>query len=394
MKPLHLWVLAYVFVGCLFDNSAQVAGAEDFPNTIAPLGKVAADNISAHANWDQFQSIDTTPDLSADSVALSVTAAKTAAAKLAVIVVTAVQETTFTVKKFAGDISIIQHVQVNAGLDGKLYAPNAGDNRIREYDVLRARSGDTLEWTQLLSGDGTDFLWGSGDSGIVVLNRQIKTPLARPEVLRLRATLKARIRNRGKNSTLLSYTEHCVLRNGDTTVFTVRGIRGDSSLVSNDTSLITYVQTSSSENSPSHLKGRYWIKLGKLARPYSDNALLRFDIVNQWQSGIIRYDSIAFTPDSAVFSGHTNNLHGSFVVSATDQTGAKSDMKGVFRNDSIQINMHETREGKSRNYHMVYDNHGDVQAKDTLPDNDFDDLMHPRLFYNRVFSDSLKFSRQ
>lgn len=367
MKPLRLWFAALLFAGCLFDNKDQVAGAEDFPNTIVPLGKVAADAISAHTHWDQFQNIDTTPNLSADSVVVWTTAAK-AAAKFSSGSVVAVQETTLTVQQTVKGISVTQHVQVHTG-DGNL--STHADNRIREYDLLRSKPGDTLEWTQLLSGDAGGFLWGAGDSGTVVLKRQVKAPVARPQVARLWATLKARIRNRGKSSTVLSYSERCLLVNGDTTFFTVKGIHGDSSLVATDTSLVTFDQNSPARDSICHSKARYWVKLGKLTRPFADNALLHFEIVNKRQSGVIRYDSISFTPDTAVLSGHPT-LRGTFTVAAQDEKGARNEVKGSFRHDSIQISMRETREGVSKSYHLVYNEHGEVRAQDTLSNHDFE----------------------
>jgi len=263
----------------------------------------------------------------------------------------------------------VQHVEVSTG-DGKL--STRGDNGVREYDLLRSRAGDTLEWTQLVDADGDSLLWGKGDSGIVELRHQIESPISRPLVARVWSTLKARIYHFGKISNVLSYTERCVWRNGDTTVFSTRGIRKDSLLIPNDTSLVTYDQFSRNNGSPVSSKGRYWIRLGKLTRPFPDNAMVRFELVNRWKSGIIRYDSIGFIPDSLILSGYLG-IHGTFTVLAQDSSGVNSRVAGVFRNDSIQANLHETRNGLNKNYHMVYDADGNVKTKDTLADDDTDD---------------------
>ena len=244
---------------------------------------------------------------------------------------------------------------------------------MEEYSVLRGRQNgtqvDTLEWTQLVDADNDGYLWAAGDSGIVELRRQIENPLGKPNVGRLTSVLKARINSRGKTSVPVFYTERCLLRNGDTTVFAAKGIRGPDSLFTpGDSSLVTFDRMPSAGDSLLDSRARYWVRLGKLSRPFSDNALLRFEIRNRRKSGVIRYDSIAFTPDSAMFSGHID-IHGSFVALAQDETGGvKSQVAGIFRNDSIQANMRETRDGKIKNYHMIYDGRGVIESRDTLPD--------------------------
>ena len=365
LKSFALASVVAAFAGCLFDGGTQVAGGEDFPNTITPLGKVTSENINAFSNWDQFQGIDTTPDLSTDSLTQVLILAKSEAAKVAATSRAFGDTTVTSIQQGPGGILTVRRIRVNRT-----------DKVVEEYDVLRTLNGgkDTVEWTRLLDADNDKNLWDIGDSGVVELRRQIGKPPARPDVSRLWSTLKVRILQRGKLSMPLSYSDSCIFFNGDTTVSAIKGIRGaDSLMMQGDTSLVAFDRMPSGADSLLYSKARYWVRLGKLVRSpagadrhFPDNALLRFEIKNRRKSGVIRYDSTAFTPDSAVLSGRLG-IRGSFVVSATNETGSvKSQLAGTFRNDSIRANMRETRDGNVRDYHMVYDDRGEVQKQDTL----------------------------
>ena len=73
------------------------------------------------------------------------------------------------------------------------------------------------------------------------------------------------------------------------------------------------------------------------------------------------------------------------MVSARDETGSRSEVKGIFRHDSIQADLRETRNGVSRSYRIVYDERGEVRAEDTLSNHEFDDW-HAQNYEDRNFS--------
>ncbi len=76
-------ILAATLLGaCVFEQ--QTAGGEDFPNTLEPLGKAAAEPIANHTQWDQFQNIPAVPNVqSSDTLAQPAPTAKPALAKIA-----------------------------------------------------------------------------------------------------------------------------------------------------------------------------------------------------------------------------------------------------------------------------------------------------------------------
>lgn len=56
--PAAALVLGMVLPGCLFQlQDDRRAGAEDFPNTLEPLGKAAASQVAAQSDWNEFDNI-------------------------------------------------------------------------------------------------------------------------------------------------------------------------------------------------------------------------------------------------------------------------------------------------------------------------------------------------
>jgi hypothetical protein len=372
-----LVIVLLAFAGCWFDSGTQVAGgAEDFPNTITALGKVAAADISSHTQWDQFQGIPQPPDVQsmADTL-LTPVLSKVAASSLSVLVLdkSANQDPLddddnahYTVDKHNRDgDSLITHIQVCGGPDGKVNTK--ADNRFVEYDDLRIRNGDTLEWTWLHDADGDGTLWGDGDSGVVEMLYINKSPFLMPQVASRALTLKARIYHRGDSSVLLSYQEHDSLNNGTLIVFKAKGIRGDSALIPGDTALVTYDQTPSLAARLMTSKSRYMVRLSAQPWQFSGNALLRYTIENRWRSGVIRHSVFDFTPGAPVVSGHLD-IRGDFNDTTEDQTGAIGYLQGGLNGDTIQVDMRELRDGKNKNYRMVYDSQGEIRRQEHRPD--------------------------
>ncbi|HAO98495.1 MAG TPA: hypothetical protein DCQ83_00455 [Fibrobacteres bacterium] len=360
MKHVKALAVLFLLSGCFFQTEYQYTGGEDFPNTIQPVAKVAATDISSYTQWDQFQGIDTTPDLSVNSLAITVSTT----AKIAAGLSSAVQDTILTLEQGPEDWKFVQKLRVNSG-DGSLSTKS--DNRIREYIAYRVWRSDTLEWTRMIDADGDSVLWGSGDSGVVELQRKMWNPLRKPDVEKQWSVIRAKIYHRGKTSQPLSYSETDLRRNGDTALFTAKGVRGDSSLVMSDTSLVTFVLNPLTTDSLQKSTGRYWVRLGKLAWPFRDNALLRFNSENRWKSGVLRYSSLDFTPDTPMVSGSVD-IHGNFVLSTEDEKGATGQVTGTFRGDTLDADMHEHRDGKDSHYHMVCDKHGDVKQQERRDD--------------------------
>jgi hypothetical protein len=52
------WPLVFLISGCLFAvKDDRQAGAEDFPNTLEPLGKVAVGQVAAQGDWNEFDNV-------------------------------------------------------------------------------------------------------------------------------------------------------------------------------------------------------------------------------------------------------------------------------------------------------------------------------------------------
>jgi hypothetical protein len=52
------WVLVFFLSGCLFAvKDDRQAGAEDFPNTLEPLGKIAVGQVAAQGDWNEFDNV-------------------------------------------------------------------------------------------------------------------------------------------------------------------------------------------------------------------------------------------------------------------------------------------------------------------------------------------------
>jgi hypothetical protein len=180
-------------------------------------------------------------------------------------------------------------------------------------------------------------------------------------------TIKARIYHKGDSSVLLSYQELDSLNNGTFTVFKAMGMRGDSALVPGDTALVTFEQTPAVDARLLTSKSRYVVRLGAQPWQFGSNVLLRFAIENRWRSGVIRHSVFDFTPEAPVVSGHLD-IRGSFNDTTEDQTGAIGYLRGSFYSDTIQVDMRELRDGKNKNYRMIYDSRGEVRRREHLPD--------------------------
>lgn len=361
-----LSTLVLIVTGCLFESGGgTVAGGEDFPNTITPLGKVAADDISSNTQWDQFQGIPNPTDVLsfADSL-LSVT---TISAKTAATSEDWDHDGDYTVERHEQDVDLHVHKKINGGPDQNL--STKFDNRMRELEVLRTRNGDTLDLTQLRdsNGDTNGVLWGDGDSGAVQVKYLSISPPLKPQVERRLITLQVMIYHRGDSAVLRSYRDENLLRNGTLTILTAKGIRADSSLRLEDTALVTVDQTPSVDASLVQSNGRYWVRFGTRPWNFTDNALLHFTIENRWRSGVIRHSILDFTPAEALVSGRLD-IRGSFTVSTESSDGATADVIGTFQGDSLQADMHELRGGRGSNYHVIYDSHGEIKQKERRPD--------------------------
>ena len=367
-----IWILlstlVLVVTGCLFESGGRtVAGGEDFPNTITPLGKVAADDISSNTQWDQFQDIPDPTDVlsSADSL-LSVT---TLLAKSA----TASgdwdrdQEGDYTVEKHEQDVDLHIHMKVNGGLDHNL--STKFDNVLMEFEIFRTLNGDTLEWTQLRDSDGDSngVLWGNGDSGAVQLSYLNLFDPLRPQVERRQTTLQVMIYHRGDSAVLRSYRNENLLRNGTRTVLMAKGVHADSSLRLGDTALVTVDQTPTVDAPLEQSNGRYWVRFGTRPWNFTDNALLHFTIENRWRSGVIRHSICDFNPSEPLVSQDIA-IRGSFTLSTESSDGATADVTGSIQGDTLLADMHELRGGKNSNFHVRYDSRGEIKEKERLPD--------------------------
>jgi hypothetical protein len=59
-KGLLVFLAGFGFGACILNTqSDRVAGAEDFPNTLEPLGKVAASQVNVQAEWNEFDQVPT-----------------------------------------------------------------------------------------------------------------------------------------------------------------------------------------------------------------------------------------------------------------------------------------------------------------------------------------------
>lgn len=378
MKSLLLasMTLAGLMTGCLFDGESKVAGGEDFPNTIAPLGKLMAGDISANAQWDQFQDISQPPNVMALSDSLSLPLAKltltmdapsisTALAKAAHL---PVNEKTwdYTVDQHGAESDLQMRFTIVAGVDG-IFNTKA-DNRLTKYEALRtSEDEDTLEWTHLQDGDGDGVLFGKGDSDVVEMSRVSFSPPLQPQVERRSVTLTAKVYHRGDSTVLLSYSEKNLLKNGALKIFTAKGIRGDSLLKHGDSALVTVDLTPGPDDALQNSHGRYFVRLGVKPWKFSDNALLNFNIENRWRSGVIRHSRIEFNPAEPVLSGHLK-IHGNFTVSAEGEDGSTASVTGILKGDTLQAEMSELRNGKRSRYRVVYDSHGEVKERFRQPD--------------------------
>ena len=351
-----LVIVFLAFAGCWFDGGTQVAGgAEDFPNTITPLGKVAAADIASHAQWNQFQGIPQPPNVQS----IADTLMTPLLSRIAAISVE-------TPALSGGDTD---RYFLEQGLNGDSLQVRItkSDNHIVGYERLRMQFGDTLEWTRLHNVDGGGALWGDGDSGLVEMLYMNKSPFLMPLVAHRALIVKARIYHKGDSSVLLSYQELDSLNNGTLTIFKAGGIRGDSSLRPGDTALVTFDQTPSLAAPLMMSNSRYVVRLGAQPWQFGSNALLSFAIENRWRSGVIRHSVFDFTPDAPVVSGHLD-INGTFNDTTEDQTGAIGYLRGSFNGDTIQAYMRELRDGKNKNYRMVYDVRGEIRRQEHLPD--------------------------
>ena len=365
MFRLVLSITILAAMGCLFESGGRVAGGEDFPNTITPLGKVAADDISSNTQWDQFQGIPQPTDVlsSADSL-LSVT---TVSAKLSATQWDMDPDRDYFVEQHEADVDVHLHMKIDGGPDHNFNTKF--DNRVREFDVLRTRNSDTLEWTRLTDSDGDSdgVLWGEGDSGTILLRYVSFSQPLKPQVQRRSITLQAAIYHRGDSAVLRTYRDENLLENGTFTVLSAKGIRADSSLRLGDTAIITFDQTPSADAALQQSNSRYWVRFGTQQWRFTDNALLHFSVENLWRSGVIRHSLLDFTPAEPLVSGRID-IHGDFTVSTENYDGTSADVTGTFQGDTIQAEMYELRGGKRTGYHMIYDSRGTVKAKERLPD--------------------------
>lgn len=351
-----LMVVFLAFAGCWFDSGTQVAGgAEDFPNTITALGKVAAADISSHTQWNQFQGIPQPPNVQSIADTLLTPWLSKVAVK---------SDEATVLSDGSTDRYTVEHGMNGDSLQVRI---TKLDNHIVGYERLRTQYGDTLEWTRLHNVDGTGTLWGDGDSGVVEMLYINKSPFLMPQVAHRALTVKARIYHKGDSSVLLSYQERDSLNNGTLTVFKARGIRGDSALIPGDTALVTFEQTPSVAARLMTSKSRYIVRLSAQPWQFGSNALLRFTIENRWRSGVIRHSVFDFTPDTPVVSGHLD-IRGNFKDTTEDQTGAIGYLRGNFNGDTIQVDMRELRDGKNKNYRMVYDSQGEIRRQEHRPD--------------------------
>jgi hypothetical protein len=349
---------AVILCACVFEIE-RTAGGEDFPNTVTTLGKVAAGGISSHTEWDQFQDIPKAPDVrspvdslvAASLAKLPGTAADTAA------------DYRDTVRGLLG-ILRIRHMRVDPGPDSLL--ATRSDNRAAEYEFLRLFNQDTLDWVRVLDADGDGLLWSDGDSGRVELRARYRAPAWKPQVESLSLSLLLNLYARGDSSVPLQYQESRRHWDGTTAAFAAKGARPDSLLRPGDTALVTFEKFLPAGADLADSRARFLVRLGAAPWRFSDNALLRFDLLRHWRIGVIRMLTFAFVPDSAVPAGRLD-LTGSFSLSASYDDGGIGDASGTFDGADIRAILDELRAGARKSFRLRYDATGRLLERDSLP---------------------------
>jgi hypothetical protein len=364
MKSLFrfgMLLLVLAFTACMFQEDDKVAsGGEDFPNTVQPLGKVAALNITNQSQYFYYTGAPKVPNVVKTADSADSSAPPKLLAKRSSIAGSGDTLQNYVTTTLDSDGSVkYTLVRASPGPDGDINTHQ--DNIYVSYFYTRTLGTDTLEYLILKDVDGDGVFWGGpGDSGTVEMDYWAKNPSFRPLADSVSLKLLVRFYNGGDSATILSYSEYDHNKDGGVANYKAQGSQPDSVIrLANDTLLLTIDQTPGPGTSNPQSHSVYWISVGSKSKSSVDS-LLFYTVDNTWTQGTIRHSTFQFTPTPHVAWKALANK-GNFTMTTLDSTDVTEVMSGSYLGDSTVVDIRQTSGGKSYHYSVIYDSTGAVK---------------------------------
>ncbi len=230
---------------------------------------------------------------------------------------------------------------------------------------------DTVEFFSISDADGDGQLWGDGDSGIVNFRQKKTNPVLRPSVTLLTQTMRTMLFKDQAKTYPISFSETRDENDGKRVVFSVKGVRSDSTFDPGDTVAVS-VHVDFPPNSRKVQKHtRYVVVLGKkplgasLAN-YQDCRLIRYTQTAVWNGAdSLATSKLTLIPDSPT-GPQELTVNGALDFDSDFGNGHTVSAGGRFDAKKIDVTAVETRPNGKHHFHFLWDALGKLLSKARL----------------------------